>query len=103
VFTFVAALFIVMFVLIMVGGFVVWAIREHLAARKYRYLIELHKRIPAEELNPPPITKGMRWRVTYKDGKKEANIVIPATTEGEALREFMKLHGGAKVVNLVKL
>jgi hypothetical protein len=97
---FVLAGFMMLFILGGITLFLAWVLREHLTARKYRYLIRLHNAMP------PVCNKveGPQWRFLYKIKGKVEEIDIPAKTEGEAIQKFMASgRDYAKVVNFSKL
>jgi hypothetical protein len=80
--------------------FLVWVIREHGDAKKYRYLVALEKRMPRASN-----TGGPQWSITYKEGRKQQSIVIPGKTEAEAISTFVKTCGKNydSIVSSVKL
>ena len=89
---FVLALGMVIIIIFLGFGFLGWVWHEHRLANKYRYLIELHKRIPAEELRGA-YNKGSaapRWRITYRAKGKDATDTIEAESEAIAIREFTR-------------
>jgi hypothetical protein len=100
--TFVLASAVFLLMLAFVVGFIVWAVHEHLAARKYRYLIRLHQLIPPAQAY---IKGGPQWKVTFKEKGKAKTVTITAETEGEALKKFVADNavGYDKVVEVVKL
>lgn len=105
---FVLALGMVMFVIF--GGitFLAWAVREHIAAKKYRHLIKIYNEMPKGDQQRGAYTNKVgitRWEFTYREGNKrrDESIVIEAATEGLAAKKFMDEHRGAKVVSMVKL
>jgi hypothetical protein len=99
--TFVAAVFIMLFVLAGIAAFIAWAIRESLTARKYRYLIRLHKAMPAHVYKQ---VHGPQWNITYKMKGKMKTETIEAATEGEALKILTSRGVGPRdVISSVKL
>jgi hypothetical protein len=95
---FVLAFFMVIFILLIIIAAVAWAIREHLTAKKYRYLIRIHNAMPQ---TPAHINKvGPQWRFTYKVKGKVTEIDVPAQTEGEAINKF--IGEGRDYANIVK-
>lgn len=104
---FVAALFIMGVTMIAGTFFVIWLIRQAGQAAEYRKLVRLHSLIPKEELAGAArahISNAPRYRITYKNGRKNETISIEAKSEGEALQKFMAMpKGGCQVLNLEKL
>lgn len=95
-------------IIIVIGCAIVaiwWVAREHLVARKYRYLIRLYHQLPKSELQPrTPINKGKCWEVTYKDKKTIHTIQVEAENEGAAIRQLLQLGIDYKtVVKFLKL
>jgi len=99
---FVLAFFMILVVLASIISFVVWAIREHLTARKYRHLIRLHEQL---KLQAPAHIKGSgpQWEVIYKKRGKRTIEMIGADTEAELMRIVMKTHDIADVEKWRKL
>ena len=85
---FLLALLMMLVIIMGVFGFITWAIREHLTARKYRYLIKLHNEMPAPVCNKG----GPQWRVTYKEKEKLKTVDVSGNSEGEALKNFSRDH-----------
>lgn len=100
---FAGALVIMFGVIMLVCGFVVWAIHEHSVARKYRHLVAIAARMPPAQA---PINKvGVnQWKVTYKVKGGTETAIATGDTEALALREFIKVHNIAygKIVSSVK-
>lgn len=67
-----------------------WVMREHLTARKYRYLVRLTERM--KELEPAP-SVSPRWSVTYKVKGKMKTTIAEGATEPLALLELVKNQG----------
>lgn len=91
---FVLAMGMVIVTIIIAGIFLVWVLREHQIANKYRYLLRLRSQLSPEELRGA-YNKGSaapRWRVTYRVKGKQATEEIEAATEAIALREFTRSH-----------
>lgn len=101
---FVLAAITVIVVISGILGFLAWAIREHLTARKYRYLIRLHETMAANGAYNK-VASGPSWKISYREKGKVKEVIIPATTEAEALKEFVKTNGIAygNIVGSVKL
>lgn len=79
------ALIVVVVVIVCVVGFTVWAIHEHLMARKFRWVLRKAKEI---EESGQPVGKGGGWKVVYQEGKARKTIVVHGNTEKEALGAF---------------
>ena len=97
------AIFITLLMCGVIIGFIAWAVREHLAARRYRYLVRLAQQM---KLNAPAHNNvGPQWSITYKEGRKQKTVTIPGATEAEALRDFVKAYavGYGNVISSVKL
>lgn len=77
---------VIILIIIIMG--IAWAIREHLAAKKYRYLIRLHKQMGPQT---PVYNKGggPQWTITYKEKGKLKTITLSGATEGEAIKTFI--------------
>ena len=104
---FVAALFIMGVTMIAGVLFLVWVFRQANQAANYRRLLLLHSLIPKEELAGAArahTSNAPRYRITYKNGRKQESITVEAKSEGEALQKFMATpQGNGKIVNLEKL
>lgn len=96
---------IVMFLFVVaVLGFLAWAIHEHLAARRYRYLIRLHHQMLANGAYNKVAT-GPRWKISYREKGKVKSVEIEAASEPEALQQFVKTNnvGYGNIVSSEKL
>jgi len=90
--------------------FIWWVIREHLAAKKLRYLIRLKNMLPPEELRPQHarahIHKGSgkpRWQINYKVKGKNGTFITEASNEGEAVRLFIQSGNGVGFENILEI
>jgi hypothetical protein len=99
---FVLAFFMVVGILLTIASFIAWAVREHMTAKKYRYLIRLHNAMPPAHIVNK--VEGPTWRFLYKIKGGTENVDISAKTEGEAIQKFMATKRDyAKVVTFEKL
>lgn len=104
---FVLALIMMFVIMVGAGAFLIWVIREHRLANKYRYLIRLRSQLSDEELRGA-YNKGCtapKWMVSYKsrNGKIEQEK-IEASSDGEAVGKFMAATkiGHEKIVKVEK-
>lgn len=80
---------LLMFIVLVSGmvWFIIWSIREHVLANRWRALMSLHAdRIKSE----PEEVRQPHFKITYKSGKETKTIIANGTTEGAALLEAAK-------------
>ena len=70
--------------------FAVWAFGEHREARKYRGLVAQATKLKAQQAVAPPAAVGNQWIIEYKEGRAHSKVIIAASTEALALKEFAK-------------
>ena len=68
-------------------AFLLLMYREHLLANKYRELIKLYRAQRATGSSAEP-----RWKLIYKEGRNEKELIIPAKSEPEALQAAVRDH-----------
>lgn len=87
--------------------FIVWAVREHLTARRHRRLIALYHEL--KRISPTPsklpdwvreakaaeaphifVNPSIQWEVVYREGKRKRTVLVLGKDESEAMREVGK-------------
>lgn len=79
---FVLALAVVGVITVIGLNFLIWTGAQWRDARKYRFIMQ--------HIKDNPAMVGDHWRITYKEGRKQASIVAPGKTDAEALQWFMQ-------------
>jgi len=88
---FVLAGFMVLFIVTSTIGFIIWAMREHSDAVKYRELVRL-ARNQQNAAHISNVQAGNRWEVTYKEKGKMLKLALGAETEAEAIKKAIKIN-----------
>lgn len=76
-------MFVILFLFIPI--FAIWVTTQAIQARKYRSL-----QLGAE---PPSNGPAAGWEVIYKEGRKQHTVLVQGDTEGDAMKELMKMSG----------
>lgn len=78
------AVITVLFLVLLVVGFMLWSISQAIQAGKYRKLIRMYHALPKQE------SVQDRWKVVYKEGKVIHTVMAIGKTEKDAMGDALK-------------